>query len=47
MSLPFLLLQEVDMISDTKVFQQDLTYININSKTQYLRRRFIVEEGSF
>jgi hypothetical protein len=42
-----LLLQEVDMVSDTKVFQQDLTYNNINSKTQYLHKLFIVEEGSF
>jgi hypothetical protein len=47
MSFPLLLLQEVDMVSDTKVFQQDLTYNNINTKTQYLRKLFIVEEGSF
>jgi hypothetical protein len=44
---PLLLLQEVDMVSETKVFQQDLTYNNINRKTQYLPKLFIVEEGSF
>jgi hypothetical protein len=48
MSFPLLLLlQEVDMVSDTKVFQQDLTCNNINSNTRYLRRLSIVEKGSF
>jgi hypothetical protein len=47
MSFPLLLLQKVSMVSDTKVFQQDLTCNNINSNTRYLRRLFIVGEGSF
>jgi len=47
MSLPpLLLLQEVDMISDTKVFLQYLTCNNINRKTR-LPKLFIVEVGSF